>query len=567
MDLELSLPLMIRLSAFLFLFSTAFLRAEITPIDLAVVHYPAAKEREKTETFLSWHLKTDTPAQRGQSQKGYEILAASSKKALANGKADLWQNRQEKSGAQLYLPWEGKPLKNGAPVFWKVRLLDQAGKWTSWSEPATFTLGEKRDLPPIKRTSTFESDFAPLDESMKKGLTFLEGSLPQINKDQGTLKFVTQGAQVALSARAAFFHFNAAPHLRRYLLDLHAAADGRGLFPASPSSTKGGPGSSDAGIYLAQDYYWMTGDTRLIASQFPIMDQHMVARENEDRTFRGRVWGEVPIALTSPKVPTDSAYLDLAYIGYATRLMSQLAGPGNEPMTSIRYTDFASRLRKSVAANFLDENQLPQPLTQTALLAGIRSQILPKEEQASHLAKLTELLEKDGLQAEPLGLAWLFPTLTLTNQTDLLMDLIEANAKDWQDGKGEKVPPALLTWAVNSVLGIDVAGQGFAQISVHPRVPRHPKLTRASGSVQTPRGAVEVAWERKNKTFTMDLTVPPGMTAIANMPTSDAKKLTENGQKVIAKDSKITAIPSGSPAGYQTLLLTSGQYSFSSPLE
>lgn len=87
---------------------------------------------------LSWKLRSD---ERRQRQTGWQILVASSPALLAQDKGDLWDSGRQKSDAQLQVPYGGQPLHSSQQVFWKVRAFDAQGKISSWSEPATWTMG------------------------------------------------------------------------------------------------------------------------------------------------------------------------------------------------------------------------------------------------------------------------------------------------------------------------------------------------------------------------------------------------------------------------------------------
>jgi alpha-L-rhamnosidase len=87
---------------------------------------------------LSWILNSE---KRADAQTAYEILAASSEKLLADNSGDLWDSGKISSDETIQIPFGGKPLKSSQPVCWKVRVWDAAGKISSWSKPANWTMG------------------------------------------------------------------------------------------------------------------------------------------------------------------------------------------------------------------------------------------------------------------------------------------------------------------------------------------------------------------------------------------------------------------------------------------
>jgi len=84
---------------------------------------------------FSW---TATHAERGQKQRGYQILVASSKNLIDADKGDVW-SIQEKDLAQQYaIVYAGPALASKVRYWWKVRVWDLDGKVSPYSSAATF---------------------------------------------------------------------------------------------------------------------------------------------------------------------------------------------------------------------------------------------------------------------------------------------------------------------------------------------------------------------------------------------------------------------------------------------
>ena len=87
---------------------------------------------------LSWKLPGTA---RGQRQSAYEILAASSEKILAGDAGDLWDSGRVDSDETIQISFPGGKLKSSEQIFWKVRVWDEEGTVSAWSQPATWTMG------------------------------------------------------------------------------------------------------------------------------------------------------------------------------------------------------------------------------------------------------------------------------------------------------------------------------------------------------------------------------------------------------------------------------------------
>lgn len=87
---------------------------------------------------LSWTLES---IERNQRQSAYQILVASKPSLLAADKADLWDSGPVKSSDSLHVPYGGQNLSSRQLCCWKVRVWNQEGMLSDWSEPALWEMG------------------------------------------------------------------------------------------------------------------------------------------------------------------------------------------------------------------------------------------------------------------------------------------------------------------------------------------------------------------------------------------------------------------------------------------
>jgi alpha-L-rhamnosidase len=93
---------------------------------------------DTTTPRLSWKLRTE---QRDVKQSAYHLLVASSKEKLENQTGDLWDTGKVDSDQSLNIMYDGRPLESQMHCFWKVRVWDNRGNASSWSEPARWSMG------------------------------------------------------------------------------------------------------------------------------------------------------------------------------------------------------------------------------------------------------------------------------------------------------------------------------------------------------------------------------------------------------------------------------------------
>jgi len=111
------------------------------PVDLRCEYLKNPLGIDRTTPRLSWKLQAASLAGRGLKQTAFQIQVGASEQALHGGKADLWDSGQVKSDQSNLVAYMGKALESREMCWWKVRVWDQDGKASAWSEPARWSMG------------------------------------------------------------------------------------------------------------------------------------------------------------------------------------------------------------------------------------------------------------------------------------------------------------------------------------------------------------------------------------------------------------------------------------------
>ncbi len=82
---------------------------------------------------FSWQLFS---TQRNLEQTAYEIRVG-----YKYGNKDFWNSGKIMSSQSVFLPYAGSTLQSGAAYFWQVRVTDNKGKTSEWSEKAYWQMG------------------------------------------------------------------------------------------------------------------------------------------------------------------------------------------------------------------------------------------------------------------------------------------------------------------------------------------------------------------------------------------------------------------------------------------
>ena len=93
---------------------------------------------DRAQPRFSWMIP---PGVRGLAQTARQILVADSPEAIAANRGTLWDSGKIASNQSQWTPYAGKPLAKGSQCWWKVRVWDETGAESSWSSPASFTVG------------------------------------------------------------------------------------------------------------------------------------------------------------------------------------------------------------------------------------------------------------------------------------------------------------------------------------------------------------------------------------------------------------------------------------------
>ena len=129
------------LIASLLLTSASSLLAEVTPTDLRCEYRQNPMGIDIPSPRLSWVVSSSDAKARGVMQSAYRVIVASSKERLARDGGDLWDTGRVESSQSIHVAYSGKPVTSGTRAFWKVRLWDEKGKQSPWSNPAMWSMG------------------------------------------------------------------------------------------------------------------------------------------------------------------------------------------------------------------------------------------------------------------------------------------------------------------------------------------------------------------------------------------------------------------------------------------
>lgn len=137
MNLIPSMPLLLALAVSMLCASPSVL-AGVRAANLRCEYLQNPLGVDSVRPRLSWTLASET---RGARQTAYQILVSTSQSRLQTNEGDLWDSGRVESDQSLNIAYAGNELTSARRCWWKVRVWDEAGTASEWSEPAFWEMG------------------------------------------------------------------------------------------------------------------------------------------------------------------------------------------------------------------------------------------------------------------------------------------------------------------------------------------------------------------------------------------------------------------------------------------
>jgi hypothetical protein len=111
------------------------------PVDLRCEYLKSPLGIDRTSPRLSWKLQAALHGERGLRQTAFQFLVAATVGSLGAGNGDLWDSGRVVSDQSTSVVCAGRPLESRQQCWWKVRIWDQDGQLSEWSEPSMWSMG------------------------------------------------------------------------------------------------------------------------------------------------------------------------------------------------------------------------------------------------------------------------------------------------------------------------------------------------------------------------------------------------------------------------------------------
>jgi alpha-L-rhamnosidase len=370
-------------------------------------------------------------------------------------------------------------------------------------------------------------------------------------------------------------------------------ADGafRDVAPALVVDREGAPAWGDGGVIIPWLMWRTYGDRRVLERSFDAMAAWIghIHRHNPDLLWRHRTgsaygdWLQV-----DAETPRD--VLATAYFARSTQMVADAAEVLGRTREAAEYHALHAAIRAAFADAYVRDDGSVQGGTQTAYLLALGFELMPAELIDAAVGHLAADIEKRGnrLTTGFIGVPLLCPVLSEHGRTDLAYALLHQDqfpswgysirhgaTTVWERWDGWTEHGGFQSAAMNSfnhyslgsvgdwlfghVAGIDQPPHSVAYRDLLLRPRPGGTLTWARAEQDTVRGTVACGWSNADNRLTVTVTVPPGSTAVLEIPTCDPGSVRENDAPAADRPGVLRAEPSATGA---TLRLTSGRYTF-----
>lgn len=391
---------------------------------------------------------------------------------------------------------------------------------------------------------------------------------------------------ILVFAQTAIFNFDMASFFKKWIVDVRDAQADDGRFPdfaphpyGRNDRFSGAPGWGDAGVVVPWRVYENYGDTRILADQYDAATRwvEFIRRENPTllwKNTRGNDYGDwlsgdTLVAEGWPKkggeVPKE--VFATAMFAHSTDLVARMARVLGKADEAKKYAELFDRIKAAFNAAYVDADGRIAGDTQAGYALALYFDLLPASLRPAAVNRMVagidaykghmstgfhstyrmmlELSRADRTDvAYKLALERTFPSwgYSIENGATTIWERWDGYVKGrgFQDKEmnsfNHYAIGAVGEWLYRVVLGInpDPAQPAYRHVIVRPRLGGG--LTWAKGAYASIRGPIAVAWRQDGDALSLDVSIPPNVTATVFVPAKDVAEISEGGRPASGAD-------------------------------
>jgi alpha-L-rhamnosidase len=379
----------------------------------------------------------------------------------------------------------------------------------------------------------------------------------------------------------------------RWMRDVVDGQDADGAFrdvaPAVVLDREAAPAWGDAGVIIPWHLWRTYGDRRVLERSFHAMVAWVghIRRHNPDLRWRhrtGNSYGDwLQVDVTTPREVVATAYF-----ARSAQIVADAAEVLGRHDVAADHRTLHAAIRAAFIESYVDDDGRVEGGTQTGYLLALAFGLMPEHLVPAAVGHLAADIEKRGTRLTTgfVGVPLLCPVLADHGRADLAYALLHQEefpswgysirhgaTTIWERWDGWTEHAGFQSAAMNSfnhyslgsvgdwlfgrVAGIDQTPESVAYRELLFRPLPGGRLTWARAEQETARGRVACGWSLADGRITVTVTVPPGSTAVLEIPTCDPDSVCESGAPAASQPGVLRVVPSAAGA---TLRLMSGRY-------
>jgi alpha-L-rhamnosidase len=365
----------------------------------------------------------------------------------------------------------------------------------------------------------------------------------------------TGDAQVFI--RAGAFNYDIAGFHRKWIRDMVDAQRETGAFTDIVPFVDVGVGAgraawADAGIIVPWEVYRHTGDKRFLSGHYDSFIRFIDYMKKESKGYIRPAEGYGDWLSINAETPKD--LIGTAYFARSTRLLARIAEILGKTADAANYHSLADDITDAFRREYVTPSGRIIGETQTAYLLALGFDLAPVNLRVAMTNRLTNDIEKRGwkLSTGFVGCPLLLPVLEKVGRADIAFKLLLSDefpswgfmikhgaTTMWERWDGWTPDKGFQDVGMNSFnhyafgavgeflyyaiagLRLDEAAPGLKHIAIRP-IPGG-ELTRARAEYASRLGTFVSDWTIEDKTFKLQVVIPPSASATVELPGTDAR--------------------------------------------
>jgi alpha-L-rhamnosidase len=379
-----------------------------------------------------------------------------------------------------------------------------------------------------------------------------------------------------VTAEEAMLNFDTANFFRQWLdgLQRNQNPDNGDISIVSPRpymTDEPDPVWSSAYILINWQYYVHFGDTRFLQKHFASMcrfEDYLTTQAQDHLLPKYWIgdWGTIVQSWQEG----DPPFIASAFYYHNAMIIAKAAAVLHRSAEEQHYAALAGQIKQALNNKFFDthKQQYDQGSQFSNALPLCFGLVAEEDREAVLKNILNDLDQHQGhFTVGVLGAKYLIDALTTNGRSDRAYALVnQTGFPSWShliDGRttlsefwnlkgshNHVMLGSIDSWFYNTLAGIrpDEARPGFKHIIIQPYIPESLQYVKAT--VQTLYGPVKIAWQKEQKTLTLQVSIPHNTTATVTLPgfaQTDRKAAVEALKPVsTAREQSVFALKAGS---------------------